>query len=65
MTPREKEVVEFTLRSHSADAEGRILGISPGAVRIHRRNIKPKLRIRSQEELFSRFIDALLDPEEN
>lgn len=62
LTPREKEVVEFTLKGHSADAVGRILGISPGTVRIHRRNIYSKLRIRSQGELFSRFIDALLGP---
>ncbi len=62
LTPREKEVVEFTLKGHSADAIGRILGISPGTVRIHRRNIYSKLRIRSQGELFSRFIDALLGP---
>jgi len=60
LTPREKEVVEFTLKGHSADAVGRILGISPGTVRIHRRNIYSKLRIRSQGELFSRFIEALL-----
>lgn len=60
LTPREKEVVEFTLKGHSADAVGRILRISPGTVRIHRRNIYSKLRIRSQGELFSRFIDALL-----
>ncbi len=64
LTPREKEVVEFTLKGHSADAVGRILGISPGTVRIHRRNIYSKLRIRSQGELFSRFIDALLGPED-
>ena len=63
LTPREKEVVEFTLKGHSADAVGRILGISPGTVRIHRRNIYAKMRIRSQGELFSRFIEALLGTE--
>jgi DNA-binding CsgD family transcriptional regulator len=63
LTPREKEVVEFTLKGHSADAVGKILQISPGTVRIHRRNIYAKLRIRSQGELFSRFIQALLGPE--
>ena len=64
LTPREKEVVEFTLKGHSAEAVGKILGITPGTVRIHRRNIYSKLRIRSQGELFSRFIDALLGPAE-
>lgn len=63
LTPREKQVVEFTLKGHSADAVGRILGISPGTVRIHRRNVYAKLQIHSQGELFSRFIDALLGPE--
>lgn len=59
LTPREREVVEYTLRGHSADALGRILNISPGTVRIHRRNVYSKLRIRSQGELFSKFIDTL------
>lgn len=61
LTPREREVVEFTLKGHSADAVGRILEISPGTVRIHRRNIYSKLQIRSQGELFSRFIKTLVD----
>lgn len=60
LTPRERQVVEFTLKGHSADAVGRILNISPGTVRIHRRNVYSKLRIRSQGELFSKFIDALV-----
>ncbi|MCV2864771.1 helix-turn-helix transcriptional regulator [Albidovulum sediminicola] len=59
LTPRERAVAEYTLKGHSADAVGRILGISPGTVRIHRRNIYAKLRIRSQGELFSRFIETL------
>ncbi len=59
LTPREREVVEFTLKGHSADAVGRILQIASGTVRIHRRNIYSKLRIRSQGELFSLFIEAL------
>jgi DNA-binding CsgD family transcriptional regulator len=61
LTPREREVVELTLRGHSADAIGRLLGISPGTVRIHRRNIYAKLRISSQGELFSTFIAAMLE----
>jgi DNA-binding CsgD family transcriptional regulator len=59
LTAREREIVEFTLKGHSADAIGRILGISPGTVRIHRRNIYSKMRISSQGELFSRFIREL------
>ncbi|MBI1173201.1 helix-turn-helix transcriptional regulator [bacterium] len=60
LTPREREVAEHTLKGHSAEAVGALLGISPGTVRIHRRNIYTKLRISSQGELFSRFIGALV-----
>ena len=59
LTPREREVAEFTLKGHSAEAVGHLLGISPGTVRIHRRNIYAKLRINSQRELFSRVISVL------
>lgn len=61
LTAREREVVELTLRGHSADALGKLLGISSGTVRIHRKNIYAKLRISSQGELFSVFISALAD----
>lgn len=63
LTARERQVVEYTLKGHSADAIGRLLGISSGTVRIHRRNIYAKLRINSQGELFSRFIAALVGPQ--
>lgn len=59
LTPREREVAEFTLKGHSAEAVGRALAIAPGTVRIHRRNIYAKLGIGSQRELFSRFISTL------
>lgn len=59
LTSRERQIVEHTLKGHSAEAVGRILGISSGTVRIHRRNIYAKLRISSQGELFSRFIETL------
>lgn len=60
LTAREREVAEYTLKGYSAEAICRILGISSGTVRIHRRNIYAKLRISSQGELFARFIDALV-----
>lgn len=59
LTPREREVVEYTLKGHSAEAIRHILGISSGTVRIHRRNIYAKLGISSQGELFARFISTL------
>lgn len=60
LTPREREVVEYTLKGYSAEAIRQILGISSGTVRIHRRNIYAKLGISSQGELFARFIDTLV-----
>lgn len=65
LTPRERQVVELTLRGHSADAIGKMLDIASGTVRIHRRNIYSKLRISSQGELFSLFIDAILGNDAN
>lgn len=61
LTPREREVAEFTLKGHSAESAGQILGIAAGTVRIHRRNIYSKLNINSQGELFSRFLSTLVD----
>ena len=62
LTSREREVVEFTLKGHSAKSAGQIMGITAGTVRIHRRNIYVKLNINSQGELFSRFLSTLGDP---
>lgn len=62
LTPREREVAEFTLKGHSAESAGQILGIAAGTVRIHRRNIYAKLNINSQGELFSRFLGTIGDP---
>ena len=61
LTPRETEVVEYALKGHSAEATGKLLGIAPGTVRIHRRNIYGKLQISSQGELFSLFIATLAE----
>ncbi len=61
LTPRERDVVEYVLKGYSSEAIGKILEISPGTVRIHRKNIYSKLRINSQGELFSQFIHALTD----
>lgn len=61
LTAREREIAAFTLKGHSAESTGQILGISPGTVRIHRRNIYSKLRINSQGELFSRFLETLTE----
>jgi DNA-binding CsgD family transcriptional regulator len=64
LTPRERDVVEYVLKGHSSDAIGKILDISAGTVRIHRKNIYSKLAINSQGDLFSLFIRALSSDDE-
>jgi DNA-binding CsgD family transcriptional regulator len=58
LTQREAEVVALVLRGHSSEAIGAALGIAPGTVKIHRKNIYAKLGIGSQAELFSMFMSA-------
>jgi DNA-binding CsgD family transcriptional regulator len=59
ITPREIQVAAQVLEGHSSDAIAKTLGISVGTVRIHRRNIYAKLRISSQQELFSMFFEDI------
>lgn len=59
LTAREREIVGWILKGHSAEATGQELAISPGTVRIHRRNIYAKLGISSQRELFARFLAGI------
>jgi DNA-binding CsgD family transcriptional regulator len=61
LTQRESEVVAMVLRGHSSDAIAAALGIAPGTVKIHRKNIYAKLGIGSQAELFSLFLASLSD----
>ncbi|WP_286238513.1 helix-turn-helix transcriptional regulator [Neptuniibacter halophilus] len=61
LTPREVEVVEYTLKGYSAEAAAQVMEISTGTVRIHKRNIYSKLRINSQGELFSIFFNAFTE----
>lgn len=59
LTGREREITQFLLRGHSTKSIARELDIAPGTVMVHKRNLFVKLRITSQYELFSRFIDSL------
>jgi DNA-binding CsgD family transcriptional regulator len=61
LTRRESEIASLVLRGHSSESIGRLLGVSPGTIKIHRKNIYRKLRISSQAEMFSIFLDALPD----
>jgi len=59
LTHREREITQLLLRGHSSKSIARELGIAPGTVMVHKRNLFAKLGITSQYELFSSFIDAL------
>ncbi len=59
LTQREREITQLLLRGHSSKSIARELGIAPGTVMVHKRNLFSKLGISSQYELFSRFIDEL------
>jgi DNA-binding NarL/FixJ family response regulator len=59
LTTREREITQLLLRGHSSKSIARELGIAPGTVMVHKRNLFAKLGITSQYELFSRFIDSL------
>ncbi len=61
LTQREREITHLLLRGHSSKSIARELGIAPGTVMVHKRNLFSKLGITSQYELFSRFIDTLSD----
>jgi DNA-binding CsgD family transcriptional regulator len=59
LSRRESEVVAFILRGHSTDSIALHLDISPGTVKIHRKNAYSKLAISSQAELFTLLLDRL------
>lgn len=61
LTHREREITQLLLRGHSSKSVARELGIAPGTVMVHKRNLFAKLGITSQYELFSSFIDALAE----
>ncbi|WP_044872254.1 helix-turn-helix transcriptional regulator [Pseudomonas sp. LFM046] len=59
LTAREQEVVQMLLRGHSSASVAEHLAISPGTVKIHRKNIYAKLGIGSQSELLGLFVREL------
>ncbi len=59
LTQRERQITQLLLRGHSSKSVARELGIAPGTVMVHKRNLFSKLGITSQYELFSLFIDEL------
>lgn len=61
LTKRERSVVRMILTGHSSNAITLNLGISLPTVKTHRRNIYAKLQISSQAELFSLFVQKLIE----
>ena len=56
LTLREREIVTMVLRGHSTESIAMQLSISPGTVKIHRKNIYRKLKVSTQAELFAAFL---------
>ncbi|WP_146256054.1 helix-turn-helix transcriptional regulator [Aestuariivirga litoralis] len=56
LTLREREIITMVLRGHSTESIAMQLGISPGTVKIHRKNIYRKLKVSTQAELFAAFL---------
>lgn len=61
LTKRERSVAKMILTGHSSNAIALHLGISLPTVKTHRRNIYAKLHISSQAELFSLFVQKLME----
>ena len=56
LTLREREIVTMVLRGHSTESIAMLLAISPGTVKIHRKNIYRKMNVSTQAELFAAFL---------
>jgi DNA-binding CsgD family transcriptional regulator len=56
LTLREREIITMVLRGHSTESIAMQLSISPGTVKIHRKNIYRKMKVSTQAELFAAFL---------
>jgi two-component system response regulator FixJ len=63
LTPREREVLEQLVLGHSNKAIGRVLGISPRTVEIHRARVMEKMGATSLSQLVRVALAAGLDPD--
>ncbi|MFT5006444.1 MAG: DNA-binding CsgD family transcriptional regulator [Paracoccaceae bacterium] len=59
LTNREQQVLKLVLTGHSSGAISLRLGTSVATIKTHRRNIYAKLKIGTQAELFTKFIEFL------
>jgi DNA-binding CsgD family transcriptional regulator len=58
LSPRELDIVRLILEGHPTMGIARKLGLAPGTVKNHRRNIYSKLDITTERELFLQYIHA-------
>lgn len=59
LSPREGQIAALILKGHSTEAIARLIGISGGTVKLHRKNIYRKLGISSQGELFNLLLSEI------
>ena len=59
LSPRECEVTHMILQGHSSKSIARVFDNSPETIKVHRKRIYTKLRVASQGELLSLFLNAL------
>ncbi|MGI9294771.1 MAG: helix-turn-helix transcriptional regulator [Pseudomonadales bacterium] len=59
LSERECQIVHFILKGHSSKSIADVLTISADTVKAHRKHIHTKLKISSQAELFSLFLDSI------
>ncbi|MEM8985494.1 MAG: helix-turn-helix transcriptional regulator [Pseudomonadota bacterium] len=60
LTRREYDVLQLLLRGNSVELISKKLDISIGTIKVHRKHIYSKLKIRSQSEIFSLFLDVVM-----
>ena len=56
LSERERQIVSLILQGHSTGSVAHLLDISPGTVKVHRKNIYRKLNLSTQAELFAAFL---------
>ncbi len=59
LTPRERDIVELTLKGHASASIAEVLALSVGNVKNHKRRIYGKLDIMGERDLFVRYIQAI------
>jgi|TARA_Y100001968_G_scaffold63629_1_gene54412 DNA-binding CsgD family transcriptional regulator len=61
LTEREKDIAKLIISGYSSQAAAEKLCISPGTERVHRAKVYAKLKLRSNSELFSLFLNHLTE----